>query len=75
MSFQENGLIQNIDMFILTTYTTKDYHGITVESLRSPSGSDSWHHRKGYGVGGIKAVEGFIHSKDHGQVARLTHIF
>ena len=55
--------------------SSKDYHGITVESLRSPSGSDSWHHRKGYGVGGIKAVEGFIHSMEHGQVARLTHIF
>ena len=55
--------------------TSKDYHGITVESLRSPSGTDSWHHRKGYGIGGVKAVEGFIHSMDHGQVARLTHIF
>ena len=55
--------------------SSKDYHGITVESLRSPSGSDSWHHRKGYGVGGVKAVEGFVHSKNHGQVARLTHIF
>ena len=55
--------------------SSKDYHGITVESLRSPSGSDSWHHRNGYGVGGIKAVEGFIHSKEHGQIARLTHIF
>jgi len=55
--------------------SSKDYHGITVESLRSPSGSDSWHHIKGLGVGGIKAVEGFIHSKEHGQVARLTHVF
>ena len=55
--------------------SSKDYHGITVESLRSPSGTDSWHHRKGYGIGGVKAVEGFIHSMDHGQVARLTHIF
>ena len=55
--------------------TSKDYHGITIESLRSPSGTDSWHHRKGYGIGGVKAVEGFIHSKEHGQVARLTHIF
>ena len=55
--------------------SSKDYHGITVESLRSPSGTDSWHHRKGYGIGGVKAVEGFIHSKEHGQVARLTHIF
>ena len=55
--------------------SSKDFHGITVESLRSPSGSDSWHHKKGYGVGGVKAVEGFIHSKEHGQIARLTHIF
>jgi hypothetical protein len=55
--------------------TSKDFHGVTVESLRSPSGVDSWHHRNGYGVGGVKAVEGFIHSMEHGQVARLTHIF
>jgi len=55
--------------------TSKDFHGITVESLRSPSGIDSWHHRNGFGVGGVQAVEGFIHSKEHGQVARLTHIF
>ena len=55
---------------------SKDYvGGVTVESLRSPSGTDSWHHRNGYGVGGVKAVEGFIHHKDFGQVARLSHIF
>jgi len=53
--------------------SSKDYIGITVESLRSPSGSDSWHHKKGYLS--IKAVEGFIHHKEFGQVARLTHIF
>lgn len=52
----------------------KDYIGVTVESLRSPSGTDSWHHRNGY-QHSPKAVEGFIHSKEHGQVARLTHIF
>jgi len=40
--------------------TAKDYIGLTVESLRSPSGTDSWHHRNGYGIGGVKAVEGFI---------------
>jgi hypothetical protein len=55
--------------------TSKDLIGLTIESLRSPSGSDSWHHRNGYGVGGIKAVEGFIHHKEFGQVARLSHIF
>lgn len=54
--------------------TSKDMIGCTIESLRSPSGTDSWHHRNGY-TGNVKAVEGFIHSKDFGQVARLTHIF
>lgn len=51
----------------------KDYIGITVEYLRSPSGSDSWHHRKGYIS--TPAVEGFIHDFDKGQIARLTHFF
>jgi len=54
--------------------TSKDFPGVTVESLRSPSGTDSWHHRNGY-QHAPKAVEGFIHHPEHGQVARLTHIF
>ena len=53
---------------------SKDFIGCTVESLRSPSGTDSWHHIKGY-QHAPKAVEGFIHHVEHGQVARLTHIF
>lgn len=53
---------------------SKDFIGVTVESLRSPSGTDSWHHRNGY-QHATKAVEGFIHHKEHGQVARLSHIF
>jgi len=52
----------------------KDYIGVTVESLRSPSGTDSWHHRNGY-QHSPKAVEGFLHSKENGQIARLTHLF
>jgi hypothetical protein len=52
----------------------KDDIGVTIESLRSPSGTDGWHHRNGYDHT-PKAVEGFIHSKKHGQVARFTHIF
>jgi len=52
----------------------KDYIGVTVEALRSPSGTDSWHHRNGY-QHAPKAVEGFIHSKDNGQIARFTHLF
>ena len=50
-----------------------DNIGVTVEFLRSPSGTDSWHYQKGY-TGSIKAVEGFIHNK-YGQIAHLTHIF
>lgn len=52
----------------------KDYAGVTLESLRSASGTDSWHHRQGY-QHAPKAIEGFIHSKEFGQVARLSHIF
>tara|TARA_R110001583_G_scaffold170008_1_gene323231 strand:- start:2004 stop:3146 length:1143 start_codon:yes stop_codon:yes gene_type:complete len=52
----------------------KDYQGVTVEYLRSPSGTDSWHHRKGF-QHAPKAIEAFIHHKEFGQVARLTHMF
>ena len=53
---------------------SKDHIGVTVESLRSPSGTDGWHHRQGY-AHAPKAVEGFVHHKTHGQVARITHLF
>lgn len=52
----------------------KDYPGVTVEYLRSPSGTDSWHHRNGF-EHAPKAIEGFIHNKEMGQVARLTYTF
>ena len=52
----------------------KDFIGVTVEALRSPSGTDSWHHRNGY-QHVPKAVEGFIHEKEGGQIARFTHLF
>jgi hypothetical protein len=53
---------------------SKDYQGVTVESLRSASGTDGWHHRSGY-QHAPKAIEGFLHHKKHGQIARLSHIF
>jgi hypothetical protein len=52
----------------------KDYIGVTVEYMRSPSSADSWHSRKGF-KGAPKACEAFIHDKKSGQVARLTHYF
>ena len=52
----------------------KDFIGVTVEYMRSPSSTDSWHNKKGY-CGVPKAVEGFIHDKKSGQIARLVHYF
>lgn len=53
---------------------SKDYIGVTIESMRSPSSADGWHSRNGY-QHAPKAIEGFLHSKNHGQIARITHIF
>jgi hypothetical protein len=55
-------------------YKGKDFIGVTMESLRSPSGTDSWHHRKGY-QHSPKAIEAFIHHPKHGQVNKLTYFF
>jgi len=52
----------------------KDYQGVTVEYLRSPSGTDAWHKKKCY-CHAPKAIEAFIHHKEYGQCARLTHLF
>jgi hypothetical protein len=53
---------------------SRDYGSVCVESLRSPSGTDSWHHRNGYQFS-PKAVEAFIHHPVHGQICRITHLF
>lgn len=53
---------------------SKDFVGVSVEFLRSPSGTDVWHQKNGY-TGCFKAIEGFIHSKEGGQVARLSHLY
>lgn len=54
--------------------SSKDYMSVNVETLRSPSSADGWHHRNGY-QHSPKAVEAFIHHPEHGQVARLSHLF
>jgi len=51
-------------------YVVGDKQQITIEYMRSPSGADSWHDRQGYIS--PKSIEGFIHHKDNGQVARLS---
>lgn len=52
----------------------KDYHGATVEYLRTPSEADGWHDRNGY-TAVPKAIEAFVHHPDEGQVMRITHYF
>ena len=53
----------------------KDFVGVSLESLRSPSPADSWHHKSGYTSSNNQAIESYIFSKQFGQVARLTHLF
>lgn len=53
---------------------SRDFPGCTVETVRSPSSADGWHSRHGY-LHSPKAVEGFLHDPNHGQIARFTHIF
>lgn len=53
---------------------SKDYMSVCVEALRSPSGTDSWHHRNGY-QHSPKAIEGYVHHPQNGQIARITHLF
>jgi len=54
--------------------SAKDYIGVTVEYMRSPSGADSWHSKKGY-KGSPKAIEGFLFHKENGRVASLVYNF
>lgn len=54
--------------------SSKDIMSVNVESFRSPSGTDSWHHRNGH-QHSPKAIEAFIHHFNNGQIARLTEIF
>ena len=54
--------------------TSRDIMSVQIESLRSPSPADSWHHKSGYQHSPL-AIEGFIFHKQFGQVARLTTIF
>ena len=51
----------------------KDTVSCTIETLRTPSEADRWHADNGYM--NMPAIEGFIHSRDKGQIARLTHYF
>jgi hypothetical protein len=52
---------------------SKDFTGVNLTVLRSPSSADGWHHRNGFV--NTPAVEGFVHHPFEGRVAQLTHYF
>jgi hypothetical protein len=52
--------------------TVDDKIGVTVRIIRSLSGTDAWHKRKGY-VGGTHGAEGFVWQKSGGIRAHLYH--
>lgn len=56
----------------LITQESKDYRGVKVTYLTSPSASDSWHFEKAY-VGAIKGAEAFIYNKEEGLVGTVVH--
>jgi len=53
--------------------SSKDYQQINVTYVRSPSSPDLWHYDNQYL--NLIAIEGFVHSKNHGRVSHLTHYF
>jgi hypothetical protein len=53
---------------------SKDYMGVNIQIMRSPSEADAWHMKSGY-AHAPKAVEAFLHHKIHGRIASFCHIF
>jgi len=45
--------------------------GVTIRYLSSLTGTEEWHHKRGY-VGSIKAADGFVWNHDFGLVAHLN---
>lgn len=52
----------------------KDFMSVQVESLRSVSGADSWHHKNLY-QHAPKTISCMVHHKTLGKVATLNHTF
>jgi len=55
-----------------TTDTAKDYRGVNVRYITSPSAPDAWHSERSF-VGAIKGAEGFIYNKKEGIIGIVIH--
>lgn len=58
---------------IIKFQSGKDFQGVNVTFLRSPSSADLWHSDNQFK--NMVAIEGAIHSKEHGRVSLITHYF
>lgn len=56
----------------LLTQGAKDYNGVRVTYLTSPSAPDAWHHSKGF-VGAVKGAEAFVYEAEEGLVGTAVH--
>jgi hypothetical protein len=66
---------KNINYMVLDkTRTVSEDLGVTIRYLSSLTGTEEWHHKKGF-VGAIKAGEGFIWNDENGLVAHLNSNF
>lgn len=54
------------------TQESKDYRGVRVTFLTSPSSADAWHYSKAY-TGAIKGAEGFIFNDKEGLIGTVIH--
>jgi hypothetical protein len=52
----------------------KDKMSVQIEVMRTVSGTDGWHHRKGFQYA-PKAMEAFLHHPEYGQTDRMIHYF
>lgn len=51
--------------------STQEHKGTVIRYMRSLSGTDAWHNKKGY-INNVRAGEGFIWSKDNGLICQFT---
>jgi hypothetical protein len=51
----------------LMTQTAKDYMGVNVTYMSSPSAPDAWHFEKAY-IGSMKGAEGLIYNNNEGKI-------
>ncbi|QCZ35023.1 hypothetical protein D8Z79_025845 (plasmid) [Escherichia fergusonii] len=58
---------------VIKFQSSKDYIGVNVTYMRSPSPADIWHFESDYVS--LAAIEGQIYSKENGRVSHITHYF